>query len=138
MGKRPDVFERLATPAPQTSVYKWMLRHHERFAAILSATNRPTWEAVARELTAEGLKTRDGSVLTAAYARNAWWRADKAIKAATPELSRDQATNLPTAKTGAASKPPKLGTGRTQPPPLDADDEGIVLPLADGTSTRIK
>lgn len=45
---------------------------------------RPSWPTIAAELTAEGLSTSDGKPITAEYARQAWWRAQKAYQAKRP------------------------------------------------------
>ena len=65
----------------QSALFRWFLLNHDKFAKVRAMGTRPGWPTIAAELTAEGLSTNDGGPITADYARQAWWRAQKAHKA---------------------------------------------------------
>ncbi len=82
---RQPIFARLAIGARlkenQSPLFRWFLQHHAEFAAVLAEIARPSWKAIAEELRAEGLTTKDGSPIDGPYARLVWHRASKAYRA---------------------------------------------------------
>lgn len=91
MDKQPSIFARLrqgAQAPSRGSLYRWFLANHDPFAKMVGDVARPGWEAITAELTAEGLTMRNGQPLTVDYARQAWWKARKAV-----DLARNRAQN---------------------------------------------
>lgn len=84
MSQKP-IFARLkssvVTKNNQSTLFRWFLLNHDRFAKVRAKAARPGWLTIAAELTAEGLTTSSGGPITAEYARQAWSRAHKAYEA---------------------------------------------------------
>jgi hypothetical protein len=103
---REPIFARLATSARlkenQSPLFRWFLQHHAEFAAALAGIARPSWKAIAEELRAEGLTTKDGNPIDARYARVVWHRASKACQAKPPSPAP---ATLPAASMPAAPLP---------------------------------
>ncbi len=97
---RKPIFARLATEARlkgnQSPLYQWFLQHHDQFAAVLAKISRPGWQSIANELSAEGLAMKDGTPITASYARLTWWRAHKSFEA--KRSSRPVPKSIPEAR----------------------------------------
>ena len=122
MANQPKIFDRLraasGSAGAQRSVYRWLVHHHDEFAAVIQRIDRPSWEVVAAELHAEGLAKKDGGPLTAAYVRHAWWKADKAFKGAGAQPTKTAAGSQ-----AASALPPRVASTATAPaqplPPAD-------------------
>ena len=82
-----DIFTRLKTAQDASGqrgfLFRWFITHHDDLAALLRSPSRPGWEAIAGELNREGLTMKNGSPITADYARRTWWKAAKAYSAHT-------------------------------------------------------
>lgn len=100
MPKQPGVIARLKASSglegSRPSLYRWFLRHHDEFAAILERIDRPSWDVIAAELRAEGLTKKNGGPLTTAYCRQAWWKAAEAHKA----KAKDKPQPVPSPRPG--------------------------------------
>lgn len=115
---RKAIFSRLVAGARtrdnQSDVFRWFIQHHDEFAEVLAGVSRPGWKAIAAELQTEGLTGKDGASITATYARQAWWRADRAYTKSRP----------PKPAAILAPEPKPASSTPSQPPPvIIIDDE---------------
>lgn len=134
---RKAIFSRLVAGARtrdnQSDVFRWFIQHHDEFAEVLAGVLRPGWKAIAAELQAEGLTGKDGASITATYARQAWWRADRAyMKSRPPKLA-----------TVTAPEPKPAPPAPSQPPPVmiisdEPEEEEFKLTFAGGPKVFTK
>ena len=143
------IFERLKARASErpnwSTLLRWYLAHFDAFAAaIAEADGRPSWDAIADELTATGLTARGRRPITGNYARIVWWKA-RQIHA------RREATATAGGRSGAARgatppsrverepqpKPPQeTRTVPAPPAPASADDDDFPLVFMGGRKRR--
>lgn len=126
-------FERLKvaarSEANRASLFRWFLAHHDAFAAVLADVARPSWDAITEELTAEGLTKRNGLPITPAYARQAWWRADRAYAARKPaDAKRRQPTAPPPVPAPSPSVAPPAVPLRPAFDPTDGEPDPAPKP----------
>ena len=79
---KDDPFDRLRTAAAsgrRSTLYRWMMRNHERFSETLAEAGRPNWEALAATFDKMGLKNRDErQALTGPGVRQTWRKVKQA------------------------------------------------------------
>jgi hypothetical protein len=79
--KTPAVerIKQAAAVGRRSSLYLWMLKNHDEFAASLAEAGRPNWQAIAEAFGAEGLTDLRNKPPTAEGARQTWFKVRKAV-----------------------------------------------------------
>lgn len=124
-----QLFERLKARAGEranwSTLLRWYLANFDAFAATLAEVDgRPSWDAIADELTATGLTARGRRPITGNYARIVWWKARRIH-------ARREATTVAGGRSGAArdAMPPSQ-VEREPPPKLPQETRTVPAPLA--------
>ncbi len=104
-----------AAMARRSTLYAWMMEHHDEFARVVEEAVRPNWEALAKEFGQNGLTDGDDKAPTETGTRHTWWRVRKAVAARRKaEVNREAS---PRQGKGRPTRRPS--TSMSQPLPAD-------------------
>lgn len=101
-----------------SALYQWMRKHHGRLLQELGET-RPSWNALATEFSAMGLKDGRGETLTAERTRKVWWQVRHDVAKSETRRTVRQAVAAPSPVSVAPSPVPlEPAAVRVAPTPL--------------------
>ncbi len=89
----------------RSPLYQWMRKHHGKLVQEFEDT-RPSWDALAAEFGAMGLKDGSGGTLTAERTRKVWWRVRRDVATAdVRRAARSAGPSTPSAVSVLAETP---------------------------------
>lgn len=91
------ILTRIKRGPERSSLFHFMVEHHDQFARAATGTRVP-WTELVGLFMAEGLTAADGGPITEAIARHVWWRARRAVEKERERKAAVKAAKVPAAR----------------------------------------